>query len=70
VRREPIPAGLAVRDGETQDLDLASEVDRTIRGAAHSPDLEHMLTTGCRLLIAEGPSRRGTPPSGTARLRF
>ncbi len=59
VRREPIPAGLAVRDGETQDLDLASEVDRTIRGAAHGPDLEHMLTTGCRLLIAEGPSGRG-----------
>ena len=59
MRREPIPAGLAVRDGEAQDLDLASEVDRAIRGAAHGPDLEHMLATGSRLLIAEGPSGRG-----------
>ncbi len=60
VRRETIPAGLAVRDGEAQDLDLASEVDRTIRGGAHGPDLEYMLTTtSCRLLVAEGPSGRG-----------
>jgi GNAT superfamily N-acetyltransferase len=59
VRREGIPPGLAVRDGEEQDLELAAEVDRAVRGAAHGPDLERMLQTGCRLLIAERPSARG-----------
>ena len=59
VRRESIPAGQAVREGEAQDLDLASEVDRAIRGAAHGPDLEHMLATGCRLIVAERPCGRG-----------
>lgn len=59
VRREAIPSGLAVRDGETQDLELAAEVDRVVRGAAHGPDLEHLIETGCRLLVAEGPSGRG-----------
>ncbi len=59
VRRDAIPTGLSVREGEEQDLELAFEVDRAIRGAAHGPDLEHMLATGCRLLIAEGPSGRG-----------
>jgi GNAT superfamily N-acetyltransferase len=59
VRRDAIPTGLSVREGEEQDLELASEVDRAIRGAAHGPDLEHMLATGCRLLIAEGSSGRG-----------
>ena len=29
---------------------LAAEVDRLLRGAAHGPDLEFMLQTGCRLL--------------------
>lgn len=59
VRRDAIPTGLSVREGKEQDLELASEVDRAIRGAAHGPDLEHMLATGCRLLIAEGSSGRG-----------
>ena len=59
VRREFVPAGLAVRDGEAQDLELAAEVDRAVRGAAHGPDLEQMIETGCRLLVAEGPSGRG-----------
>ena len=59
VRRDAIPTGLSVHEGEEQDLELASEVDRAIRGAAHGPDLEHMLATGCRLLIAEGSSGRG-----------
>lgn len=59
VRREPIPAGLAVRDGEAQDLELAAEVDRELRGAAHGPDLEQMIETGCRLIVAEGSSGRG-----------
>src|ERR671916_340235 len=59
VRRDAIPTALAVREGEERDLELASEVDRAMRGAAHGPDLEHMLATGCRLLIAEGSSGRG-----------
>ena len=59
VRRGAIPSGLAVRDGETQDLDLAAGVDRIVRGAAHGPDLEHMIETGCRLLVADGPTGRG-----------
>src|SRR5918997_650140 len=59
VRRDAVPSDLAVRDGEEQDLELASKVDRGIRGAAHGPDLEHMLATGCRLHISEGPSGRG-----------
>lgn len=59
VRRGVIPSGLAVRDGEAQDLELAAEVDRMVRGAAHGPDLEHMIETSCRLLVAEGPSGRG-----------
>jgi GNAT superfamily N-acetyltransferase len=59
VRRDDIPLDLAVRDGEEQDLDLAEGVDRAVRGAAHGPDLEHMLATGCRLLVAERPSGSG-----------
>jgi len=59
VRRESIPAGLAVREGAEQDLELAAEVDREVRGAAHGPDLERMLQTDCRLLVAEGPAGRG-----------
>lgn len=59
VRRESIPAGLTVRDGETQDLEFAAGVDRAVRGAAHGPDLEQMIATGCRLLVAEGPSGSG-----------
>jgi GNAT superfamily N-acetyltransferase len=59
VRRESIPPGLDVRDGEEQDLELAAEVDRAVRGAAHGPDLELMLSTGSRLVVAERPSGMG-----------
>ena len=59
VRRELIPAGLEVREGEAQDLELAARVDRAVRGAAHGPDLEQMIETGCRLLVAEGPTGKG-----------
>jgi len=54
VRREAIPTGLDVREGEERDLELAAEVDRAVRGAVrgagHGTDLEHMLSTGSRLL--------------------
>lgn len=59
VRRERLPAGLAVREGSEGDLDLAAEVDRAVRGAAHGPDLESMLRTGCRLIVADGSTGRG-----------
>ena len=59
VRREPLPSGLKVRDGAQADLQLAAEVDRSLRGGAHGPDLEFMLRTGCRLLVAERSSCRG-----------
>ena len=59
VRRDAIPPGLPVRDGEEQDLELAAAVDRAVRGAAHGPDLEHIISTSCRLIVAERPSGRG-----------
>jgi ribosomal protein S18 acetylase RimI-like enzyme len=59
VRRESLPAGLMAREGTAADLEFAAEVDRTVRGAAHGPDLEFMLRTGTRLLVAEGPQGTG-----------
>lgn len=59
VRRESLPAGLGVREGTKDDLQLAVEVDRLLRGAAHGPDLEFMLQTGCRLFVAERRAGRG-----------
>ncbi len=59
VRRNSLPAGLKVRGGKAQDLQLAAEVDRLLRGGAHGPDLEFMLQTGCRLLVAESRAGRG-----------
>jgi hypothetical protein len=58
VRRESLPAGLKAREG-TADLELAAKVDRLVRGAPHGPDLEFMLRTGSRLLVAEGSSGQG-----------
>ena len=59
VLRERLPAGLGVREGTEGDLELAAEVDRSVRGAAHGPDLEFMLRTGLRLLVAEGQAGKG-----------
>jgi GNAT superfamily N-acetyltransferase len=59
VRRDSLPAGLRVREGTAEDLLLAAEVDRQLRGAAHGPDLEFMLQTGCRLFVAERGAGRG-----------
>ena len=55
VRRESLPAGLKTREGTEADLELANRVDRLLRGAPHGPDLEFMLRTGSRLLVADGP---------------
>ena len=59
VRREKLPGGLAVRDGDKSDLELAAEVDRHLRGAPHGPDLEFLLETGGRLFVSERPDDRG-----------
>ena len=59
VRRERLPSGLGVREGAEEDLLLAAEVDRLLRGGAHGPDLEFMLRNGCRLLVAERQASRG-----------
>ncbi|MDQ4127232.1 MAG: GNAT family N-acetyltransferase [Actinomycetota bacterium] len=59
VRRASLPAGLKVREGTEDDLQLAAEVDRLLRGAAHGPDLEFVLQTGCQLLVVERPAGRG-----------
>lgn len=59
VRCESLPAGLRVREGAEGDLQLAAKVDRQLRGATHGSDLEFMLQTGCRLLVAECGTGRG-----------
>lgn len=53
VRRESLPASLTAREGTEADLELAAEVDQKVRGAPHGPNLELMLRTGVRLLVAE-----------------
>lgn len=59
VRREALPSGLAVREGTEADLDLAAEVDRRVRGAAHGSDLSFFLEFGCRMLVRESSVGRG-----------
>ena len=59
VSRASVPAGLKAREGTEDDLQLAAEVDRSLRGASHGPDMEFMLRTGCRLFVAERPSGMG-----------
>lgn len=55
LRREALPGGLEVRDGTDADLDLAAEVDRSVRGAAHMEDIGALVRMGGRLLVAERP---------------
>ncbi len=59
VRREKLPAKLAVRDGDESDLDLAADIDRRLRGASHGPDLEFLLSVGGRMIISERRGARG-----------
>jgi ribosomal protein S18 acetylase RimI-like enzyme len=53
VDRSAIPAGLPVRETGAAGLELAAEVDREIRGAAHGPDLEEMLRHPFRLHVCD-----------------
>lgn len=59
VRRSSLPAGLKAREGNEENLQFAAEVDRLVRGSAHGPDLEFMLRTGHRLLVADEAAGRG-----------
>jgi len=59
VRRASLPTGLVVREGTEDDLQLAAEVDRLLRRAAHGPDLEFMLRSGCPLFVVERRAGRG-----------
>ena len=54
VDRRRVPATPNVRDGRAGDLDLASALDRKLRGGAHGADLEHLLGEGCELLVHPG----------------
>jgi hypothetical protein len=58
-RREALPPDLNVREGGEEDLELAAEVDRYLRGASHGPDLEYAVRSGNRLLVAERGRARG-----------
>lgn len=58
VRRDRVPSNLNVREGDVDDLELAAEVDRYLRGAAHGPDLELLLEQG-EMLVSETGSGRG-----------
>jgi hypothetical protein len=42
-----------VRPGSERDLDLAVDLTRRRRGAAHGRDLAHLLAEGCRMLVIE-----------------
>jgi GNAT superfamily N-acetyltransferase len=53
VRRSALPAGLRVREGGVDDLELAARVGRRLRGAAHGPDLEVLVEGTSRFLVAE-----------------
>jgi GNAT superfamily N-acetyltransferase len=59
VRRSSLPGGLKAREGKEEHLQFAAELDRLVRGAAHGPDLEFMLRTGHRLLVADDAAGRG-----------
>jgi ribosomal protein S18 acetylase RimI-like enzyme len=59
VRRAALPATGRVRAGDAEDLDLAAEVDRRVRGAAHGPDLDVLLRAGARLLVLDDRQERG-----------
>ena len=54
VDRSAIPGGLPVREAGADGFELAAQVDREIRGAAHGQDLEEMLRHTFRLHVCDG----------------
>ncbi|WP_273846459.1 GNAT family N-acetyltransferase [Rubrobacter calidifluminis] len=60
VDRRSLPGRLGVREGGGEnDLRLAAEVDRFVRGAPHGPDLEFLLDSGARMFVYEAEGERG-----------
>lgn len=59
VDRVSLPGVNGIRERGEADLDLAADVDRRLRGAAHGPDLEFLLGNEGRLLVADRPDGRG-----------
>lgn len=57
VNRERLPLAKDIK--EENDLELAAEVDRSLRGAAHGPDIEFMTRNDGRLLVADRSDGRG-----------
>lgn len=54
VRRSGLEPVSGIREGASQDLDMAAVVDRRLRGASHGPDLAYLLGIGSRLLVVDG----------------
>jgi ribosomal protein S18 acetylase RimI-like enzyme len=54
VDRRRLPAVPGVRPGTPGDLDAVADLDRRARHGAHGPDLDHLLTEGCRLWVLDG----------------
>jgi GNAT superfamily N-acetyltransferase len=65
VNRDAIPGGLPVHEAGEDGFELAAEVDREIRGAAHGVDMPVMLRHGFRLHVVDGRGyvveRQGRP---------
>lgn len=65
VDRAAIPGERGVREGAEDDFELAAEVDRRQRGAAHGPDFDALSGAGYELLVLPGEGyvfhREGSP---------
>lgn len=57
VNRERLPVVKDIR--QENDLELAAQVDRSLRGAAHGPDMEFLTRNDGRLLVADRADGRG-----------
>jgi GNAT superfamily N-acetyltransferase len=51
------PADRRVRDGVSADLELANDVDRIVRGAAHGPDHALIAQWGVMFVVDDGHGR-------------
>ena len=53
VKRSGLSAVGDVRAATPEDLERAATIDRKLRGAAHGPDLQHMLDGGAAMLVVD-----------------
>jgi GNAT superfamily N-acetyltransferase len=58
VDRSAIPVVEKVRDGSAADFELMDSIDRRVRGAAHGPDHEWLLST-FRLVVSDSSTGSG-----------